>query len=264
MAKSAAARPVPTAIGIDVGGTGIKGAAVDLTTGKLVSDRHKQSTPQGGSPEAILDAVMVVHKAIRKQISAKATELPTGVCLPSVVKHGITSSAANISERWIGLDAGHLFADGLGMPVSMMNDADAAGVAEVAYGAAKGRTDTVLVTTLGTGIGSALIHDGRLFPNSELGHLELDGHPDYERFASAKVREREDLSFDAWGARLTPFYRKLEQLFAPDLFVVSGGVSRRADEFLHLIAVATPIVPAAMRNNAGIVGAANLAGQGWV
>lgn len=251
------------AIGIDVGGTGIKGGAVDLKTGKLITERHKQSTPPGGLPEDVLDAVMTVHTSIRKELGVKRTELPVGIGIPSIVKHGVTSSAANISERWIGLDAGHIFAEGLGMPVSLVNDADAAGYAEVAYGAAKGRRDSVLVTTLGTGIGSALVFDGRLFPNSELGHMELDGHPDYERFASAKAREREDLSFDVWCARLTPYYRKLEALFAPDLFVVSGGISKRADEFLHLIAISTPIVAAKLRNNAGIVGAATLAAGGW-
>lgn len=251
------------AIGIDIGGTGIKGAVVDLDTGALLTERHKQSTPPGGAPDDVLAAVMTVHRSIRKDYGVKPTELPVGLGIPSIVRHGVTSSAANISERWIGLDAGRLFAEGLGMPVSLVNDADAAGYAEVAFGAAKGRRDSVLVTTLGTGIGSALVFDGRLFPNTELGHLELDGHADYERFASAKVRERDDLEFEAWCERLTPFYRKLEALFAPDLFVVSGGISKRADEFLHLVDISTPIVAATLRNNAGIVGAATLAAGGW-
>lgn len=251
------------AIGVDVGGTGIKGGAVDLRTGALVSDRHKQSTPQGGSPREIAAAVKVVRQAILDEIDVKPGKLPIGVCVPSVVKHGTTSSAANISPEWIGLDAAAYFRDELGVPVSVMNDADAAGYAEVAYGAAEGRHDTVLVTTLGTGIGSALIDGGRLFPNTELGHLELDGHVDYERFASAKVREREDLDFPEWTARLTPFYRKLEQLFSPDLFVISGGISKRADEFVPLIDITTPIVAAKLRNNAGIVGSAALAADGW-
>ena len=251
------------AIGIDVGGTGIKGAAVDLDTGALLTARHKQTTPEGGSPTDIAAAVKLVHGAIRDELGVKKRALPTGVCLPSVVKHGVTSTAANIAPEWVGLDAGALFAEVLGTRVSLMNDADAAGLAEVRFGAARGRVDSVLVTTLGTGIGSALIHAGRLFPNTELGHLELDGHPDYEKFASSKVREREALSFEEWGARLTAYYRKLEQVLAPDLFVVSGGISKQADLFLHLIEIETPIVVATLRNNAGIVGAAVLADEHW-
>lgn len=252
------------AIGIDVGGTGIKGGAVDLHAGRLVSERHKQATPVGGTPHDILDAVRSVRAAILDEIGVKPGTLPVGVCVPSVVKHGTTSTAANIDQSWIGLDVASLFAHGLGVPVSVMNDADAAGYAEVAFGAAQGVTGTVLVTTLGTGIGSALVSNGQLFPNSELGHMELDGHADYERFGSAKARERAGLEFESYAReRLTPFYRKLEQLFAPDLFVVSGGISKRADEFLPFIGVNTPIVVAKLRNNAGIVGAASLAGQGW-
>lgn len=251
------------AIGIDVGGTGIKGGAVDLATGELVTERHKRSTPKGGQPGDIIAAVREVHRAIIAELDVKPKKLPVGVCFPSVIKHGMTSTAANISQEWIGLNAGKLFAEGLGLPVSLMNDADAAGIAEVLYGAARGKAGSIVVTTLGTGIGSAFVHNGHLFPNTELGHMELDGHVDYERFASAKVFEREELSFEAWCERLTPFYRKLEQLFAPDFFVVSGGISKRADEFLHLIRIQTPIIPAMLRNNAGIVGAASLASEGW-
>lgn len=251
-------------IGIDVGGTGIKGGAVDLRSGRLVSERHKRSTPVGGTPHDILDAVREVRASVLEEIDEKPGRLPIGVCVPSVVKHGTAHTAANIDASWIGLDVSALFHEGLGVAVSVMNDADAAGYAEVAFGAAADASGTIIVTTLGTGIGTALVHDGRLFPNSELGHLELDGHPDYERYASAKVREREDLELDVYATeRLTPYYRKLEQLLSPDLFVVSGGISKRADEFLHLIAVETPIVAATLRNNAGIVGAACLAGDGW-
>ncbi|GGA58060.1 polyphosphate glucokinase [Pseudoclavibacter endophyticus] len=263
MAKTPAHRSEHLAIGIDVGGTGIKGGAVDVRTGELVTARHKETTPKGGSPVDIVAAVQQVRASILSELDMKARHLRVGVCLPSVVRHGVTSTAANISPDWIGLDAAALFADELGGTVSIMNDADAAGYAEVVYGAAKGRTDTVIVTTLGTGIGSALVHNGQLFPNTELGHLELDGHADYERYASAKVREREDLGFEDWAARLVPYYRKLEQLFSPDLFVVSGGVSKRADEFLHFVDVTTPLVAAKLRNNAGIAGAARLASDGW-
>ncbi|MGO2112057.1 MAG: polyphosphate--glucose phosphotransferase [Pseudoclavibacter sp.] len=263
MVKTSAKQATHLAIGIDVGGTGIKGGAVDVRTGVLVTDRHKESTPKGGSPADISAAIKIVRTAILKELDLKVGALPLGVCLPAVVRHGVTLSAANISKDWIGLDAAAMLNGELGVPVSIMNDADAAGYAEVAFGAAKGRIDTVIVTTLGTGIGSALVHNGHLFPNSELGHLELDGHVDYEKFASSKVREREELGFEEWATRLTPYYRKLEQLFAPDLFVVSGGVSKQADEFLHLVEVNTPLVAAKLRNNAGIAGAASLAADGW-
>lgn len=251
-----AARP---AIGIDIGGTGIKGAVVDLETGELLSKRRKIDTPEGGTPEDILDAVIQLAEKLRHHKSVRGTAAPLGICLPSIVRGGVTRSAANISPRWIGLDAAHFFGEALDQPVTIVNDADAAGLGEVRYGAAKGRKDSVLVTTLGTGIGSALIYGGRLFPNAELGHLDLPGHPDYEKYASAKVRERERLSFEAWGDRLTAYYRKLEALFSPDLFVLSGGISKQAEDFLHCIDIETPIVPAVLRNNAGIVGTAALA-----
>lgn len=253
----------PHAIGIDIGGTGIKGAVVELGKGKLLTERHKRSTPPGGSPEAIAATTLSLYRDIHAEFGSTPGTLPVGVSVPSVVKHGVTSSAANIAQEWIDLDAGALFEHALGLPVTLVNDADAAGIGEVRFGAAKRRRDTVLVITLGTGIGSALIHDGRLFPNTELGHLELDGQPDYERFASARAREVAGLDFPAWGERLTRYFGKLEALFAPDLFVISGGISKRADEFLHLIDVATPLVPAKLRNNAGIVGAAALADEGW-
>lgn len=251
--------PTRAAIGIDIGGTGIKAAVVDVAAGELLSKRRKLDTPEGGSPEDILDAVLELADRLRDHDAVQGREVPIGICLPSIVQHGVTRSAANISPRWIGLDAADLFADGLGQPVTIANDADAAGLGEARFGAAKGLDGAVLVTTLGTGIGSALMFNGRLFPNTELGHLELDGHPDYERFASAKVRERESLDFATWGARLTPYYRYLERLFSPDVFVLSGGISKQAEEFLHYIDVATPIIPAQLRNNAGIVGAAALA-----
>lgn len=251
------------AIGIDVGGTGIKGAVVDLATGELLTKRHKVSTPEGGDPDAIRDAVAAMVRDLRGEDTPLDETSPVGVSVPSIVKQGVSHSAANISQRWVGLDVATLFGAAIGGRVTIVNDADAAGVAELRYGAAKGRRDAVLVTTLGTGIGTALFHDGRLFPNTELGHLQLEGHDDYERYASAKVREREDLDMVTWSARLTPYYRHLEKLFSPDLFVVSGGISKRAGEFLPLIDVETPIVAATLRNNAGIVGVAALAGDAW-
>jgi polyphosphate glucokinase len=182
------------------------------------------------------------------------------VTVPAVVKRGEVGSAANIDKSWIGEDADQLFTDVLDRDVRVVNDADAAGLAEVRYGAAKGRKGLVLVTTLGTGIGSALLYDGVLVPNSELGHLEIDGH-DAEKRAAASVREDKDLSWEDWAERLTTYYRALEMLFSPDLFVVGGGISKKADKYLPLVKIETEIVPAALRNDAGIIGAALYASE---
>ena len=251
-------------IGIDIGGTGIKGALVDLERGTVVGERCKVKTPKGAPIAPVREAVLEVVTMIRAQPEAETGEaLPIGMAMPSIIVHGVARSAANIDPEWIGTDARALFSEALGQEVSLVNDADAAGIGEVRFGAAKGDTGSVMVITLGTGIGSALIHDGRLFPNTELGHLELDGHDDYERFASARAMERDGLDDAQWCARLTPYFRKLEQLFAPDEFIISGGVSKRADEFLPLIEIDTPILAAKLRNNAGIVGAALLGADGW-
>jgi len=250
-------------IGIDIGGTGIKGGLVDLDKGRLVGERCKVKTPSGAPIEPVLEAVTTVLDEIRAQKKAPAEPVPIGLCMPSIVVHGESRTAANIDAEWIGAPARTLFSTTIGQPVSLVNDADAAGIGEVRYGAAKGDTGSVMVITLGTGIGSALIHGGHLFPNTELGHLELDGHPDYERYASARAMEREGLDYPEWCERLTPYFRKLERLFAPDEFIISGGVSKRADEFLPLIDIDTPILAAKLKNNAGIVGAAALGADGW-
>lgn len=252
-------------IGIDIGGTGIKGGLVDLDKGKLIGERLKVSTPEGASIESVRDAVVGLVASIRAQPKAEpylGVELPIGICLPAIIKHGVSWSAANIAPEWIGFDARAMFTEALGQEVALANDADAAGLAEVRFGEAETAGST-LVITLGTGIGSALIYDGRLFPNTELGHLELDGHVDYERYASSKVREREGLDDETWCARLTPYFRKLEQLFGPDRFVISGGISKRAHEFLHLIDIDTPVLTATLKNNAGIIGAAILGAEHW-
>lgn len=241
------------AVGIDIGGTGIKGALVDLTTGSLVSDRVKRPTPAGGSPAAIV----ATAASILTELDAPG-DAPVGVCFPAIVLEGRTMSAANVSEEWIGLEADRLFEQGLGREIHFVNDADAAGVAEVRYGAAADREGFVIMTTLGTGIGSAFLFDGVLIPNTELGHLELDG-ADVETWASNGVREREELSFEEWATRLQRFYAHVEFLFSPTLFVVGGGVSKHHEQFLPLLDLRTPIVPATLRNNAGIMGAAALA-----
>ncbi|MCU1406731.1 MAG: hypothetical protein JWQ43_3034 [Glaciihabitans sp.] len=242
-----------TAVGIDIGGTGIKGAVVDTDTGELLSDRIKLPTPEGGEPDAIVATVL----SIIAQLGV-APGVPVGVCFPAIVIKGTTMSAANVSHKWIGLAAEDLFEKALGRPIHFVNDADAAGVAEVRYGAAKGVTGLVLMTTLGTGIGSALIYNGVLIPNSELGHLEIDGK-DAEKRASYAAKERGNLSFSRWARRLQRYYSHVEMLFSPDLIIVGGGVSKSYTEFIPLLELRTPILPAALRNNAGILGSAALA-----
>ncbi|MGY6497639.1 MAG: polyphosphate--glucose phosphotransferase [Microcella sp.] len=241
------------AIGIDIGGTGIKGALVDLDSGELVSERVKRPTPEGGLPA---DVVATVAE-IADELGAERLDA-VGICFPAIVLGGRTMSAANVSDEWIGLDADSLFASALGREIHFVNDADAAGYAEARYGAAAGQRGLTIVTTLGTGIGSAFIHDGVLIPNTELGHLELDG-ADVETWAANSVRERDELSFEVWAERLQRFYAHVEFLFSPELFVVGGGVSKYHEQFLPLLELRTPIVPATLRNNAGLMGAAALA-----
>ena len=236
------------AFGIDFGGSGIKGAPVDLDTGEFAADRVKIDTPKPATPHAVAEVLVDLVGRF------PASSAPVGVTVPGVVRRGVVRSAANIDESWIGTDADALFTEALGRDVHVGNDADAAGLAEVEYGAAKGRRGLVIVTTLGTGIGSAMIHDGVLVPNSELGHLEIDGHDAEERAANS-AREQEDLSWEQWAERLTRYYRTLERLFSPDLLVVGGGISKRSDDFLPLVDIETEIVPAELRNRAGIVGA---------
>jgi len=246
-----------TAIGIDIGGTGIKGALVDLSTGALLSDRVKLPTPKGGRPQDIVETTRQILATVTAT-NTGAEDLPIGVCFPAIVKNGHTMSAANVSDKWIGLAAEALFEKGLGVPIHFVNDADAAGYAEATFGAAKGVDGVVLLTTLGTGIGTALINDGALVPNTEFGHLEIDG-VDYETRAAFSAKEREDLSWSKWAGRLQKYYSRLEALFSPDLFIVGGGVSKHHEDFLPLLKLNTRIIPAVHRNNAGILGAAALA-----
>jgi polyphosphate glucokinase len=248
---------VAQAIGIDIGGTGIKGGLVDVTTGELLSDRIKRPTPEGGEPD---DIVEVVH-AILAELGEGA-DAPIGVCFPAIVRNGRTMSAANVSKKWVGLAAEQLFERALARDITFVNDADAAGYAESEFGAAKEVDGLVLMTTLGTGIGSAIIYRNLLVPNAELGHLDIGERLDFETHASNAVRERKELSWKRWAALLQIYYEKLEFLFSPDLFIVGGGVSKHAEEFLPLLMLDTPIVPAALRNNAGILGAAALAAHG--
>lgn len=239
------------AIGIDIGGTGIKGAVVDLRKGELVSDRVKYPTPEGGTPADIAD---VVRKIIDALPGVNRTT-PVGICFPAVVQHGRTMSAANVSKDWIGFDADSHFERVLNRRVHVLNDADAAGVAEMRFGAGRKRKGLVMMTTLGTGIGTAIFQDGRLVPNAELGHLEING-VDYETKASFAAKERENLDWSAWSERLQTYYSTLERLFSPDLIIVGGGVSKNHQEFLPRLSLRAEIVPAQKRNNAGILGAA--------
>ena len=235
--------------GIDFGGSGIKGAPVDLGTGDFAAERVRLPTPEPSTPKAVAE----VLADLLAQFPDSGG--PVGVTVPGVVRHGLVHSAANIDKSWLGTDADALFTKATGRDVHVVNDADAAGLAEVRYGAARGRRGLVIVTTLGTGIGSALVYDGVLVPNSELGHLEIDGKGAEKRAANS-AREAEDLSWERWAKRLRKYYRTLEDLFSPDLFVVGGGVSKKADEFLPLLDLETEIVPATLLNRAGIVGAA--------
>lgn len=235
--------------GIDFGGTGIKGAPVDLDTGDFAAERVRVPTPRPSTPEAVAE----VFAELLTQFPGSTG--PVGVTVPGIVRHGVVHSAANIDDSWLGVDADRLFTEATGREVHVVNDADAAGLAEVRYGAAAGRRGLVILTTLGTGIGSALVHDGVLVPNSELGHLEVDGHVAEHR-ASNRARESHDLSMEEWAQRLTVYYRHLERLFSPDLFLVGGGISKRSEEFLPLLEIDTEIIPATLLNRAGVVGAA--------
>jgi len=240
------------AIGIDFGGTGIKAAPVSLDTGELLEERHRIDTPKKSTPEAVGEIMAQLCDSFPESTG------PVGVAVPAVVRRGVVLSAANIDKSWIGVDADALLTDRLDRPVHVLNDADAAGHAEMQYGAAQGRDGLVIVTTLGTGIGSALLWNGVLVPNSELGHLEIDGH-DAEKKAAYAAMERESLSWEKWAKRLQRYYSFVEFLFTPDLFIVGGGVSKHSEEFLPLLDLKTKIVPAVHRNNAGILGAAALA-----
>ena len=242
------------ALGVDIGGTGIKAAIVDTDAGELRTDRIKLLTPKGGEPGPIVDTTLQVIE----RLGGVPEGASVGICFPSVVKQGRTLTANNISKQWIGLDAEARFESAIGRPITFVNDADAAGYAELRFGAAKGVPGTVIVTTLGTGIGSAFIREGRLVPNFELGSLELDGKM-AERRASYGAKERDDLSWKQWTKRLQHYYELLERVFSPDLFVVGGGVAKHADDFLPLLRLTTPIIPAQLLNNAGITGAATLA-----
>ena len=249
----------PTTIGIDVGGTGMKGGLVRLGSGPkagtLRGDRFRIPTPQPAMPEPVAATLAAITAELDARDKAPAPTAPLGVCFPSIVKDGVCLSANNIDHSWIGTDLRGTFEEHLRRPVTVVNDADAAGLAEARYGAGRGVRGLVHVITLGTGIGGAMIHDGVLVPNFEVGSLELDGVMAESR-ASAKARERDQLSWAEYAERLQRFFSHVERIFSPDLFIVGGGISKRPDDYLPLLRLRTPIVPAQLQNNAGIVGAA--------
>jgi polyphosphate glucokinase len=239
-------------LGIDIGGTGIKAAPVDLEAGTLVAERVRVDTPDPSLPEAVASAVAEL-------VVDFGWTGPAGITFPGVVDEGIIRTAANVDKAWVGTDARELFGKATGLAVRVINDADAAGLAEMRFGAGAGERGTALMLTLGTGIGSALFINGTLVPNTELGHIEIRGK-EAEKRASEMVREQEDLSWGKWAERVDEYLHYLEKLLSPKLIIIGGGVSRRSDKFLPLLTgLRARVVPAALHNDAGIVGAATVA-----
>src|ERR1700733_6818146 len=237
------------ALGIDIGGTGIKGAPVDVAAGKLLADRKKIATPHPAVPDAVAEVVSQL-------VTSFEWSGPIGITFPGVVTNGVTRTAANLDPAWVGLDARALFAKAAGNPVQVLNDADAAGIAEMKFGAGVGEHGTVLMLTLGTGIGSALFIDGTLVPNTEFGHIEIDGK-DAEKRASEHAKELHDMSWGKWAGRVDVYLQHMEALLSPDLFIVGGGISKESEKWVPLLTgIRARIVPAVLQNDAGIVGAA--------
>ncbi len=237
-----------TALGIDIGGSGIKGAVVDTETGELAGERVLLPTPRPATPEGVVDVVARI-------VEATGATGGFGCTFPGIVRHGVLHSAANLGDVFLGANLEERLTQAAGQPAAVLNDADAAGLAEMRFGAGRGRDGVVLITTLGTGIGSALFLNGTLVPNTELGHLILHGDS-AEKYAAASIKTKEDLSYEVWAGRLQEYYGHVEFLLSPDLIVIGGGVSKDADQFLHLLELSAEVVPAERQNEAGIVGAA--------
>jgi polyphosphate glucokinase len=253
--EAAVGSPSGRTFGIDIGGTGIKGAVVDTVSGQLVTPRNRILTPHPSTPDA-------VAAVVAKLIADTEWHGLVGATFPAIIQHGVARSAANVDHSWIGTDVDAVFthAAGGGTEVVVLNDADAAGIAEARFGAARGVSGVVILLTFGTGIGSALLMDGTLVPNTELGHLELDGH-DAEKRAAASVRDETKMSYRKWSKRVNDYMAHVEKLFTPDLFVIGGGVSKDADKWVPLLELKTPVKPAELLNDAGIVGAAIAASE---
>jgi polyphosphate glucokinase len=251
--------PNDLAIGLDFGGSGIKGAVIDVRTGQLAGDRLRVPTPVPAVPREVVSVMQdLVTRIVEPLPAESAPTLPAGVGLPAAIRGGTTLTAANIDRAWIGFPAERELRVAMGRTVAIGNDADLAGLAEMRLGAGRGQRGLIIVLTIGTGIGTALFMDGRLVPNTELGHLELNGR-DAEEKAAESARARRDLSWKDWAAGLDAYLHLVERLFWPDLFILGGGASKRADNYLSFLTVRTPIALASFRNNAGIVGGALLA-----
>jgi polyphosphate glucokinase len=240
-------------LGIDIGGSGIKGAPVNIETGELMAERHRIPTPLPSEPDAVAEVVAQIAQHFNWQG-------PIGCTFPAVIKNGVVYTAANVDHSWIGTNGEELIKAKTGSPVLLLNDADAAGVAEMELGAGKGRDGVVILHTFGTGIGSAIFVDGQLVPNTEFGHMEIRSK-EAEHRASARNRTDEGLKWKTWAWRVNEFLARMEALFWPDLFIIGGGVSRKHDKFLHFLDTRAEIVPAQMLNQAGIIGAAIAAGK---
>lgn len=235
-------------LGIDIGGSGIKGAPVDTKKGEMKTERYRIDTPQPAKPQPVAEVVGQIARYFEWQG-------PIGCTFPAIIQHGVAWSAANVDEDWIGTNGQQLFEETTGCPVLLLNDADAAGIAEMEFGAGRGEQGVVMILTFGTGIGSALFYKGVLVPNTELGHLQIRGK-DAEHRAADRIRQEKDLSWTEWAERLNEYLSHVEALFSPDLLIFGGGVSKKHEKFLPLLNIRTPIVPAQLFNDAGIVGAA--------
>ena len=235
-------------LGIDVGGSGIKGAPVETKTGELLAERIRIKTPKNAEPQPVVEVVAEIARSFN-------WKKPIGIGFPAPIKAGITMMAANVSEKWVGANADDLFTKITGCDCTMINDADAAGLAEVKFGAGKGQPGTVIMITLGTGIGTAIFHRGNLLPNTEFGHLEINGEEGEHR-ASDAARQRDGLSWKKYAKRLNKYLTAMERLFWPDLFIIGGGISKESEKYIPRLTIETTVIPAQFLNEAGIVGAA--------
>ena len=235
-------------LGIDIGGSGIKGALINVQTGEMTTKRHRIPTPTKSTPQNVAEVVGELTRHFE-------WSGPIGCTFPAVVRHGVVYTAANVDRSWIGTNAEEIFRDATGCPVRVLNDADAAGMAEMVIGAGRDRHGVTIMLTFGTGIGTAIFVDGHLLPNTEFGHLPIRGK-DAEHRAAAKVRDDEDLSWPEWAERVNEFLERMEFFFSPDLFIIGGGVSKKQHKFMHHLKAQAEIVPAQLLNEAGIIGAA--------
>lgn len=236
-------------LGIDIGGSGMKGALVNSLTGEMLTKRYRIPTPLSRKPNEMAQVVA----ELAKHFDHKG---PIGVGFPTVIKHGVCKSPGNLHKKWLGVNVKELFSEATGLPVTVVNDADAAGYATMNYGIGKGKLGLVVMITIGTGLGSGAFLDGELIPNFELGQIPYKKYKKIELWAAASAKEREDLSYEEWGKRFNKFLKYVELIISPDLIIIGGGTSKHFDEFKHLITIETPVIPAELKNHAGIIGAA--------